>query len=148
MALRMHHVGISVASVERAVAFYREHFGMELATPIFPFGGDQIEDIQNLPGARGRLGVVRGGDVMLELFEYAAPPPASKDANHSVGDHGISHFGIEVEDIETTFERMRAAGVRFHSPIQVFPSGMKAAYGRDLDGNVFELLEMGPPPAR
>jgi hypothetical protein len=32
--------------------------------------------------------------------------------------------------------------VRFHSDVKLFPSGMKAAYGRDNDGNVFELLEM------
>lgn len=146
--MKMHHVGISVSSVERSVEFYRDHFGMELAVPIFPFGGEGIEEIQNLPGAKGRLGVMRNGDVMLELFEYSAPTPRPQDLNHSVGDHGISHFGVEVEDIEGTFERMRAAGIRFHSQIKVFPSGMKAAYGRDLDGNVFEILEMGPPPAR
>lgn len=146
--MKMHHVGISVTNIERSVEFYRTHLGMELAVPIFPFGGNEIEEIQELPGAKGRLGVMRNGDVMLELFEYAAPTPGTKNANHSVGDHGISHFGVEVEDIEATFARMRAAGVRFHSEIKVFPSGMKAAYGRDPDGNVFEILEMGPPPAR
>lgn len=145
--MKMHHVGISVSSVERAVDFYCTHFGMELATPIFAFGGEMIEDIQNLPGAKGRLGVVRGGSVMLELFEYEAPRPAPKNPDYSVGDHGLSHFGFEIDDIDGTVERLSAAGVRFHSGVKTFPSGMRAAYGRDLDGNVFELLEMGPPPS-
>jgi len=145
--MKPHHVGISVSSVERAVDFYREHFGMELATPIFAFGGEMIEEIQDLPGAHGRIGVVCNGTMMLELFEYAAPRPASKSPNYSVGDHGISHFGVEVVDIDAMVERMRVAGVRFHSGVKTFPSGQKAAYGRDLDGNVFELLEKGPAPA-
>jgi predicted enzyme related to lactoylglutathione lyase len=32
--------------------------------------------------------------------------------------------------------------VQFHSSVRQFPSGVRAAYGRDPDGNVFELLEM------
>jgi hypothetical protein len=36
--------------------------------------------------------------------------------------------------------------VRFHCPVTTFSSGMKAAYGRDPDGNVFEIMERGPPP--
>jgi predicted enzyme related to lactoylglutathione lyase len=80
---------------------------------------------------------------MLELFAFAEPKPMRKDPNHSVGDHGISHFGVMVEDIEGTYRRLSAEGVRFHCPVTTFPSGMKAAYGRDMDGNVFELLEQG-----
>ncbi|MFT3965775.1 MAG: VOC family protein [Sphingobium sp.] len=146
--MNLHHVGISVSDLEQSMAFYRRHFGMELAVPVFPFDGPMIEDIQDLPGASGRLGVLRRGDFMLELFEYAAPRPAPKDALHSVGDHGISHFGIMVDGIEALVAAMHSEGVHFHSPIQTFPSGMKAAYGRDPDGNVFELVEQGPAPAR
>ena len=38
-------------------------------------------------------------------------------------------------------EKLAAAGVRFHGPVVTFPGGIKAAYGRDPDGNVFELME-------
>jgi hypothetical protein len=40
------------------------------------------------------------------------------------------------------YVRLVVAGVRFHCPVVTFPSGVKATYGRDQDGNVFELLEM------
>ncbi len=86
--------------------------------------------------------VVTQGSLKLELFEFANPSPACKDPNHSIGDRGISHFGIEVTAIEATYERLVAAGVRFHCPVETFPGGVKATYGRDPDGNVFELLEM------
>jgi catechol 2,3-dioxygenase-like lactoylglutathione lyase family enzyme len=137
-----HHVAISVRNLEDSISFYRDKMELDLAVPPFPFGGEMIEQIQGLKDARGRMCVMRKNSLMLELFEYEAPKPAGKDPNYSVGDRGISHFGMEVEDIENTVERMRSAGVRFHSDVKLFPSGMKAAYGRDNDGNVFELLEM------
>ena len=138
----LQHVGISVTNLERAAEFYTKSFDMELSAPAFPFGGPQYSQVMGLENAQGRMCVVAKGSLKLELFEFAHPNPAHKDPNHSVGDRGISHFGIEVTDIEATYERLVAAGVRFHCPVVTFPSGVKATYGRDQDGNVFELLEM------
>lgn len=59
----------------------------------------------------------------------------------SVADHGLTHFGIWVTDIDAVHARLSEAGIRFHSPVIDFPGGMRATYGRDPDGNVFELLE-------
>jgi catechol 2,3-dioxygenase-like lactoylglutathione lyase family enzyme len=140
----LHHVGISVTNLDKAIEFYTKMFDMELAAS-FPFGGPLYSQVMGLDNAHGRMGVVRKGSLMLELFEFANPSPARKDPNYSVGDRGISHFGIEVTDIEAVYERLVAAGTRFHCPVVTFPRGVKATYGRDQDGNVFELLEM---PAR
>jgi catechol 2,3-dioxygenase-like lactoylglutathione lyase family enzyme len=140
----MHHVGISISNLERAIDFYLHTFEMQLVAS-FPFSGEPYAQVMGLERAAGRMAVVRKGTLMLELFEFATPTPAGKDANYSVGDRGISHFGIDVEDIEGTYERLVRAGVRFHSPVMTFPSGMKATYGRDPDGNVFEMLEMSQP---
>lgn len=142
MITGLHHVGISVTSLERAIAFYTELLGMEIAAPPFPLDGPVLEQVMALPNLQGRMAVVRRGSLLIELFEFAQPSPVAKDSNYPVSNHGISHFGIEVADVEATYERLAAAGVRFHSPVMSFPRGVKATYGRDLDGNVFELLEM------
>lgn len=136
-----HHVGISVADIDRSIAFYRDIFGMEQACEVFPFGGEQYRQIMALPDPQGRMCVMAKGNLMLELFAFSSPAPAPQDPDRPVSDRGLTHFGVWVEDIEGTSERMKAAGVRFHSPVLRFPGGMKAAYGRDPDGNVFELLE-------
>lgn len=143
-----HHVGISVSDIARSIAFYRDVFGMAQACEIMPFGGERFERIMALAGASGRLCVMAKGNLMLELFQFDAPMPAAKDPAYPVADHGLTHFGVWVEDIDATFARMQSAGVRFHSPVQQFDGGMRAAYGRDPDGNVFELLERGEPPER
>jgi len=140
--MEMNHVGISVSDLERSVAFYRDMLGMQPLCEIFPFGGPQFQKVMGLPDAEGRMCVVRGGTVQLELFEFAAPEPAPQDPNYAVANRGISHFAFEVDDIDSTYARLAAAGVRFHCPVETFESGIKATYGRDPDGNVFELLEM------
>jgi catechol 2,3-dioxygenase-like lactoylglutathione lyase family enzyme len=137
------HVGISVRDLDRSIAFYRDLLGLELLAAL-PFEGPMFSQVMGVDDAQGRMCVMRKGSLQLELFEFATPDPAQKDANHSVADHGLTHFGIDVEDIDAVYARLSAAGVRFHCPVQTFPSGMRATYGRDIDGNVFELLEMRP----
>lgn len=145
MITGFHHVGISVADLERAIAFYRDVFGMEQACGILAIANEKNERIMALPKPAGRMTVVAKGSLVLELFEFSHPRPATKDPDYSVADHGLTHFGFWVDDIEGTYEHMRQAGVRFHSPVLQFEGGIKAAYGRDCDGNVFELLEQGTP---
>lgn len=142
----IHHVGISISNLERAIEFYTSMFDMQLVAQ-FPFAGPMYSSVMGLKDANGRMAVVRKDSLMLELFEFTISESGHKDPNYPVSDRGISHFGIDVEDIEATYERLLAGGVRFHSPVTTFPSGMKAAYGRDLDGNVFELLEMSRRPS-
>lgn len=130
----------SRSAISRKPSNYTKNFDMELVAS-FPFSGPQYSQIMGLDDVQWRMAVVRKGGFMLELFEFERPTLACKDAHHPVSDRGITHFGIDVEDIEETYERLVAAGVLFHCPVMTFPSGMKATYGRDLDGNVFELLE-------
>lgn len=144
--MKMHHVGISVSNIENTIAFYNEHFGMEGLTPIFPFAGPDYSAIMGVEDASGRMAVIRGGDVTLELFEFASPAPAKRDPNYPVADHGISHFGFVIDDIDEAYERLTKAGVRFHCPVMDFPGGIRALYARDPDGYVFELIEEGPAP--
>jgi catechol 2,3-dioxygenase-like lactoylglutathione lyase family enzyme len=140
--MKFNHVGISVSDIERSIAFYRDMFGMEQLCEVFPFGGEQFEAIMDIPGVTGRMCMIGRNDLQLELFEFAGARP--KDPEYPVSDRGYSHFGFEVEDIAATYAKLKAAGVRIHSPVITFNQGsMKAAYCRDPDGNVFELLEPG-----
>lgn len=142
--MKFSHVGISVSDIERSIAFYRDMLGLEQLCDVFPFGGEQFETIMDIPGVRGRMCMIGKGTLNLELFEFAGAKP--KDPEHPVSDRGYSHFGVEVDDIAATYEKLRAAGARIHSPVITFMGGgMKAAYCRDPDGNVFEIMEPARP---
>jgi len=136
-----HHVGISVSDLDRSIAFYRDHFGMDLACDIIPFAGEPYLRIMALPDPAGRMVVMMKGSLALELFEFHSPAPARQAQDRPVADHGLTHFGVWVDDIDAVVARLGEAGVRFHSAVIPFESGIRATYGRDPDGNVFELLE-------
>lgn len=143
MIKSINHVGISVANLEQSIKFYEEAFGMTTLL-LVPFSGDQYEAILRLSGAQGRVALLRGkdNDFQLELFEFSSPAPEPSDPNRPVHNHGITHFCVEVADIDSEYERLTKVGVSFHNPpIRFVRSGNKATYGRDPDGNVFELWE-------
>jgi catechol 2,3-dioxygenase-like lactoylglutathione lyase family enzyme len=92
------HVGISVASLERSIAFYRDLLGMSLIQQV-PMTGPNYDSIMGLRGTQGRIAVLRTGDLEIELLEFKRPAPRSGDPGRHVSDQGISHFAIHVEDI-------------------------------------------------
>jgi catechol 2,3-dioxygenase-like lactoylglutathione lyase family enzyme len=141
MIRRMNHVGISVASLKRSIEFYRDLLGMSV---VFegPFAGRQYERILGIQGARGMMAVLQATNSQVELFEFHVPLPMLSDASRPVSNHGITHFCIEVEDIDGNYQRLKSAGVIFHCEPLDFFGAAKATYARDPDGNAFELLEL------
>jgi catechol 2,3-dioxygenase-like lactoylglutathione lyase family enzyme len=139
----LNHVGISVANLERALAFYRDLLGLEVLVHR-PFAGRHYEMILGLEGASGRVAFLKSrlGGLQIELFEFERPTAKPGDPHRPVCDHGITHFCLEVKGIEGEYERLKTAGVVFHCPPLEYAGQVKVTYGRDPDGNVFELLEM------
>jgi len=133
----VHHVAISCKDLDQSIAFYRDLFGM---TVIYdgPFG-DEIADITQLANPKGRVVFMRTGNAHLELFDFASPNP--REHHTAVNDYGITHFCLEVSDIDVEYERLSAAGVSFTcAPRDLGP--LSATYAHDPDGNIVELLEL------
>ena len=139
--MRFHHVAISVADLERSIDFYGKHFGMAKLCEPFPFAGDWYERIMAVDDPQGRMVVIGANGMALELFEFAHPAPPDQNPDRPVSNRGFTHFGLDVDDIDDAYARMAAAGVRFHCPVQVHAGTIKATYGRDPDGNVFEMTQ-------
>jgi catechol 2,3-dioxygenase-like lactoylglutathione lyase family enzyme len=140
----MDHVGLSVVDLDRSIAFYRDALGMELVGES-QFDGEQYSRLLGLPDVRGRVALLRKAGMQLELFQFLHPVPAGADHARPVSNHGITHFGIAVDDMEGAYRRLESAGAVFHCPPLDFPGKGTATYGRDPDGNVFELLKRCRP---
>jgi catechol 2,3-dioxygenase-like lactoylglutathione lyase family enzyme len=134
------HVGVSVSNLERSIQFYRDMLGMQFLRQR-QFSGDHYGQIMGLKSPLGKLAIMESGPMRLELFEFENPAPKIGDLERPVCDHGITHFCVEVANLDQEYERMVAGGVSFHCPPLDFPGIAKATYGRDPDGNVFELIE-------
>jgi catechol 2,3-dioxygenase-like lactoylglutathione lyase family enzyme len=148
----VHHVSISVPDIELARTFYIELLG---AREVFAFewqeGNAFVNEIVGLPDCPGKQFMARLGDTYLEVFEYVTPRDPAPDLNRPVNLCGYTHFGLQVDDINAVYERMVAAGVRFHTAPKhcggpetdgVRKLGFISTYGRDYFGNVFELIEI------
>lgn len=147
----VHHVAVSVPDLGRARDFYVDLLGAkEVSSLEWPRGTTAINDILGLADSAGRQFIVRLGNTYIEAFEYLEPRSPAQDPDRPVNLCGYTHFALQVDDIDAIYERMVAAGIRFHAPPAAggepasdgTKTGMRATYGRDFFGNVFELIEI------
>jgi LAO/AO transport system kinase len=93
------HVGIAVADIEQALAFYRDALGLE------------IGEAENVPSQHVRAHFVAAGGAALELLEATSPesPIAKYVARRGPGLH---HITLHVEDVASVLARLDARGMR------------------------------------
>lgn len=142
MILGLHHAALSTPDLARLVAFYRDLLGFELVSEMAWGVGSRVPDtILGLHDSAARQALLRSGRGFVELFEFASPVPRPRPGDRRVCDHGYTHVCLHVSDLAGEVARLRAAGVGFESEPVVRPTHA-SVYGRDPDGNVFELLEV------
>ena len=142
---RLNHVGLVVVDPEATSAFYRRWFGFEVAGS-FAFDDDPwMNRIAGTPVARGRAIHLRGENGYLELFAFEEPQMTEPALEPWA--RGFTHLGFEVDDVVGTHARMASAGVTFLSDPQDPADGSLAVYGRDPEGNLFELMQLAGPSA-
>lgn len=139
-----HHVGITVSSLERSLAFYRDLLGFEevfawnpqaeyIGTLVGYPDVDLHATVLKLPNSEGRL----------ELLEYRQVDGRPIDSAN--GNPGTAHIAFFVSDLQDLFERLSSSGVAAVSR-PVTPSigpnaGGRAVYMIDPDGVRVEFIE-------
>ena len=143
--MRIHHASITTENLERLQRFYRQHFGFEAVLELEWEAGSEVADrIYGLRDTAVRMCLMRLASTFLELFEFRSPRSARAPGTPQVNVPGYTHICLQVADIESEYQRLSAAGVVFTCAPQVLRGWCKATYGRDPDGNLFELLEPVP----
>jgi len=144
MFRNLHHAGITTADVDRLSTFYETHFGFERVHQGEWDGGAPLADaIYGLRDTSVRMVMLRLGNTFLELFEFRRPV-RTRDDDRAVAVPGLTHVAVITDDIDADHDRLVAAGVTFHCPPQIAPGLCRAAYARDPDGNIVELLQPAP----
>jgi lactoylglutathione lyase len=140
-----------VADIDRAIAFYRDGLGLDLAAPARPFEViPAIQKAANVPGAQVRYVVLKvpGSTMGVELIEYKGID--RKPVSPRFQDPGAANLTVSVRDIDATLGRLKSAGARV-----ITAAGVPVAIGgrsrnvflQDLDGFVIELGQPNEPPA-
>jgi lactoylglutathione lyase len=144
---RVHHTGFTVRDLDRSVAFYRDLLGCSVVFEQEKTGG-YLAEIVGYPEASVRMAHLRApsGDLVIELFQYLRP--ATLDTDPEPARIGNAHLCFLLPDLESTYERLSAAGVDFFSaPVDVDTganAGGRGLYLRDPDGITIELFQPAP----
>jgi catechol 2,3-dioxygenase-like lactoylglutathione lyase family enzyme len=131
----IHHVSLTVADVDRSIAFYRR-FGLELETRGDTSGPD-VEEGTGVPGAELDEAFLSGANVRLELIRYKDMESRKAPGNNTVGS---AHVCFLVQNMHEVYEELRGAGVEFVSAPHR-QGKLDWVYLKDPDGITVELLE-------
>ena len=99
MKVTLDHVGIAVANLSDALAFYRDALGLEVEAP------------EEVASQRVRAHFIPVGDSAIELLEATSDdsPIAKYLAKRGPGLH---HITLRVDDIRAALAQLKAKGVR------------------------------------
>jgi lactoylglutathione lyase len=146
----VHHAGVTVSNLDRALTFYRDVLGLEVFV-IAERRDSTIGGIIGYPGGAIKLAFcgVPGDTARIELLEYFEPRGAATDGETFRPASG--HVCFRVDRIDELFQRIVDAGYqpRSDAPITIAEgpnAGARAFYVRDPDGYSVELFQ--PPPGR
>jgi lactoylglutathione lyase len=135
---RLDHVGLNVANLGAAEAWYAEAFGYErdfvarldvfeldIVMLVHPVRGDRLE-LLHRPGSRPGL-------------QAETPPEA-------VLTQGFGHVAFDVAGVDGTFDRLVRLGARPVMEPRPSPEpGVRMAFVADPEGNLVELLDRSGP---
>jgi catechol 2,3-dioxygenase-like lactoylglutathione lyase family enzyme len=107
------HVSVSVADLDRSLAFYRDLLGLRVRERGEEEGG-QMATIIGFPGVRFRYADVELGDGrILELLQYLEP--VGRLITQRTCDPGSGHIAFVVADIDEAYAELVGAGVTVRS---------------------------------
>ncbi|MBN1581044.1 MAG: VOC family protein [Anaerolineae bacterium] len=118
------HACFTVSDLERALGFYRDGLGLKEAF-------DFVDDA----GRRFGVYLHLGGRNFIELFEGQLDERAEKQS--------YKHICLEVDDINTTVDALRQAGIEVSEP-KLGKDQSWQAWITDPDGNRIELHAYTP----
>src|SRR5262245_47840604 len=135
--MRLDHVGLAVADLAAAEAWYNAAFGYEreLILRVEPLELDIVMLIHRDHGDR------------LELLHRPGSRPGLRaaDPGEAALWQAYGHLALDVADLDATFDRVVALGARaVLSPRPSPEPGVRMAFVADPEGNLVELLSRTP----
>ena len=125
------HVGISVRSMDRSLAWYERVLGFRM-----------VKDDGWLPPLEARVCFVEKDGFQLELFEYRQPLPIPEGRltpNTDLQTIGTKHVAFQVTDMEGMKAHLTAHGVDIAHEVRM--GGDWVLFIRDPDGVLIELIQ-------
>ncbi len=136
-------VGIGVANVQEAFAWYKKYFGMDIlvfsdeaeAKLMTKYTGGEV----HARNAYLALNMASGGG--FEIWQYTSRTPQPAKFAIKWGDLGILSVKIKSKDVAKSYNWYKAEGLNIVSALTNSPEGNKHFFMKDPYGNIFEIVE-------
>lgn len=144
MILRLSHLGLCVADLERSLRFYCEGLGFREVGAL-DLEGEPTATLLELPGVALRARWLARDGTRLELLHYPRPGATGGPDPRPMNARGFTHLSFRVADLDAAAARLESLGGRPlpHTRIANPRLGARALFVLDPDGARVELVE-GP----
>jgi catechol 2,3-dioxygenase-like lactoylglutathione lyase family enzyme len=139
-------VGITVADMDRSVAFFRDVLSFKPVSET-EVTGDAYEHLEGVFGIRVHVVRMQLGGEFIELMQYLAPAGRPLPVDSRSNDRWFQHIAIITSDMNRAYSWLRQHNVQHASPApQRLPdwnknaAGIEAFYFKDPDGHSLEVL--------
>lgn len=138
------HMGLTVRSLARSVAFYRDFIGMDVVyASDTVLGGKWFDTLTSNEGAQILVATLALGHFNLQLIEYRAAGHPPTQLDHS--SPGTPHLCVRVDDVEARHLDARQRGFQPTPLVAHVLFAGQSFYVDDPDGVPVELLQVDPP---
>ena len=135
----IHHIAIGVPDMAAGLAFYTQAFGFEVLQKQTIVNAPLADQAIGLHGVDADMAMLKTANCFIELWQYRLP--VGSDTTSRPCDQGFPHFAVEVEDIDSEYQRLMACGMQFVGEPVNFGDA-SAVYGQDPFGNTIEIYEI------
>jgi catechol 2,3-dioxygenase-like lactoylglutathione lyase family enzyme len=138
---RFDHVGITVADLERATAFF-VGLGLEIEGRSL-MEGEFVDTVIGIPGSRSEIVFLRPSDggTGIELSSFSQPAHQPGSPNAMSTEIGLRNVCFLVDDLRATVDRLAADGYGLVGGIGAYEGIWLMAYVRGPEGIIVALAE-------
>ena len=139
------HTNIIAKDPKRLIAFYKEVLNCKSFNSTRDLKGEWVDRFTGVKNAHimGEHLVLPGYEDKLPTLEIFAYDKLHESLKHEINSPGFAHIAFEVDDVETTVEKLLKEGGSMVGEIikANYPNHVLATlvYTRDPEGNIIEL---------
>ncbi len=122
------HIHLVSPNAVKTAEFYERMFDAKRVS-VTDSGEGRVSVVLDLNGSRL---LIKSGNVKTETAPGSSEPA-----------HGLEHFGIKTDDLETAVAGLKAKGVEFTMEIREIRPGVKISFLLGPENVLIELLERG-----
>jgi catechol 2,3-dioxygenase-like lactoylglutathione lyase family enzyme len=138
---RFDHVGITVADLDAAVAFF-VGLGLEVEGRM-SMEGEFVDTVIGIPDSRSEIVMLRppDGGSGLELSSFTRPDHTPGSPHAMSTELGLRNVAFEVEDLQAIVESLAADGYGLVGGIGQYENMWRMAYVRGPEGIIVAIAE-------